>query len=428
MPARVDRPSHRHSAVLRGPAKPDLADPDASRCRISCVNRLETGSVLDGRYRLEAPLARGGFGAVWRATHLPSGVEVAVKLLHAELADDATMITRFTREAKLLSRLRHPHTISTYECGVTREGTYYIAMELLRGSNLVERIQRFGRVDWREVITIGRAICESLAEAHAHGIIHRDLKPANIHLEPCGGREQVKVIDFGIAKLLSAELGDDLTVAGQVLGTIEYMSPEQLIGGVVDGRSDMYALGVVLYELIAGARPFEGANGPAKLVTAMLTQTPEAPAASIGVRASGAAELDRVLLRCLARSPHERYVSIEALIAALDAIPLSGELARGSKWIVDPATIVVPEGEEITWIQTAPRANGVAVAKPVVTMPGLPVHRAARGSELRLPCEQRTLLMPSVPMPAPAPRSLLWVRMSLIATGVAIGAAVASLF
>ncbi len=377
------------------------------------MSNLEPGSVLEGRYRIEAELARGGFGAVYRATHLPSGVEVAVKVLHAELADDAEMITRFTREAQMLSRLRDPHTITTYECGVTRTGTHFIAMELLRGGNLVERLERCGRIDWREVITIGRAICKSLAEAHALGIVHRDLKPANIHLEPWGAGEQVKVIDFGIAKLLRD--AEELTMAGQVLGTIEYMAPEQLLGGLVDERADMYALGVVLYELLTGRRPFEDAIGPAKLVTAMLSETPAAPAASIGVKATGAAEFDRIVLRCLARPAHERYVSIEAVIAALDAVSTS---EYGNKWIVDQQTVVVPEGEEVTWIRTAPQRSGLAV-----TIPGLPIHRAARGSELVLR-EEPVVQLPPPPPPAPS----LWTRVTLLATGVAIGAAMASLF
>ncbi len=289
-----------------------------------CGQRLSSrdplvGTLLDGRYQIDAKIAAGGFGTIYRATHTSSGRQVALKVLHEQLSHDASVSARFRREAVAMSSLCDPHTVTTYELGEDSDGTRFIAMELLHGESLADRFTACGSLHWRTVLSILRSVCSSLGEAHALGIVHRDLKPANIFLCQQPTPDYVKVLDFGIAKILhgsNMDDGSELTRAGQMIGTLEYMSPEQLIGGELDGRTDIYTLGIVAYEMITGRRPFaEAGNAPA-LITALFTQT--APAPSMLVRVP--AQVDQLLLRCLERDPPERFANVTELAAAIDRI------------------------------------------------------------------------------------------------------------
>src|SRR4051812_2369771 len=240
------------------------------------------GTTLDQRFRIDFQIATGGFGAIYRATDLRSDAEVALKVLHPRLASDPMVITRFRREGKMLASLRDPHTITAYEIGEAPDDTLYIVMELLHGETLYERFRSGGPMPWRRVLHIARGVCSSLAEAHALGIVHRDLKPANIHLETRDhDPDFVKVLDFGIAKIVhgGAEAErHDLTQAGQMIGTVDYMSPEQLVGGEMTPASDIYTLGVVSYEMIAGRTPFADAQAATAILAAVLTPAPPPPA------------------------------------------------------------------------------------------------------------------------------------------------------
>ena len=273
------------------------------------------GTIVDDTYRIEEALARGGFGTVYRATHLPTGTAVAIKILHADLAANPKVRARFARESVALSKLRSRNTVVTFHRGESHEGTLYIVMELLVGESLGERLQRRGRLAWREALVIMRDVCRSLAEAHACGIIHRDLKPSNIHLD----RDSfVKVLDFGLAKLLpwSGIEDADLTAHGEIVGTLEYMAPEQMLGTDCDPRSDIYALGIIGFELIAGRRPFADATNPAALVTAILTQSPEPLSAITAVPA----DVDRLIMRCIHRDPDVRFSTVVPLASAIDRV------------------------------------------------------------------------------------------------------------
>jgi serine/threonine protein kinase len=290
---------------------------DALYCGF-CGHRTRTrsaatvGTVIDDKYRIDEKLAEGGFGAIYRATHLASGAAVALKILHADFATEPSLAARFLRESEALLRLRSPHTVITYERGESRDGTLYIAMELLHGESLLERFRRLGPLPWREVLAIMRAVCNSLHEAHARGIVHRDLKPANIHL---GGG--VKVLDFGVAKMLpwsGIDDGADLTLTGQTVGTLEYMAPEQLASATCDARTDIYALGVVAYEMITGRRPFPDAHDPPSMITALFTQSVPPPSHFRQVPP----HVDQMLVRCLQRDPSERYTTAYELALALD--------------------------------------------------------------------------------------------------------------
>jgi len=291
------------------------------------------GAVFDRRFRVDAKLAAGGFGAIYSATHLKSGHEFALKVLHANLTHDPRVVARFRREGEALTRLRDPHTITAYELGEAPDGTLYIVMELLHGETLYERIRTTGPMPWRRALQIARAVCSSLAEAHAHGIIHRDLKPTNIHLEPRGTQtDYVKVLDFGIAKLLqdSDFESSELTQAGQMIGTLDYMSPEQMVGGLCTATSDIYTLGIVMYEMIAGHKPFDDANSAAAALAAVLTSTPPA----LSGRAAVPPEAEHVVMKCLERQYGERYQSALELAVALDDVlsrddDLAISVARG---------------------------------------------------------------------------------------------------
>jgi serine/threonine-protein kinase len=294
----------------------DEHDPD--RTRIATVDPL-VGTVLDRRYRIEFRLAAGGFGAIYRATHVIQRRPVALKVLHTKLATEPDVIARFRREAQALGALRNEHTITAYDFGETRDGTMYIAMELLQGESLFERFRALGPLPWRRMVAIARQVCSALGEAHAAGIIHRDLKPTNIHLERIGGDPDfVKVLDFGIAKILhgSAIENMDLTRSGQMVGTFDYMAPEQMVGGQVSSQSDIFTVGVLLHEMITGDKPFGDPDTAGEMLTAMMSKPP----ASVSANSGAPAELDAIVARCLDRDPLKRYKTTAQLSAELQRV------------------------------------------------------------------------------------------------------------
>jgi serine/threonine-protein kinase len=300
------------------------------------------GKLLGGRYRVDYELAAGGFGAIYRGEDVRKGREVALKVLHRGLAADPKLVKRFRREGKALETLRNPHTLRAYELGETRDGTLYIAVELLHGETLHDRLARGGPFSQERAIAIARAICKSLGEAHARGIVHRDLKPSNIHLEQRGDNPDfVKVLDFGIAKILrGSDLGHhtELTDTGRTVGTPEYMTPEQITGDTVTNRTDIYAVGVLLYEMLVGERPYRDANN----VTSMLASILNGPAPRLSARLPDLSpELDRIVARCLEREPSARFASVGDLDVALALVGAHRELRP-------PAAQVTSDGEDRT--------------------------------------------------------------------------------
>ncbi len=272
------------------------------------------GQVVAGRYQIERRIAIGGFGSIYRAHQLDLDRPVALKIMHPELAADPNLVARFRREGEVLIQLHDRHTVTTYELGVTPAGLPFIAMELLAGESALRLFHLHGRMAWPRALGIVRGACSALGEAHALGIVHRDLKPGNLFVTD---DDDVKVLDFGIAKIMSnSEHGNpqELTVMGTAVGTVEYMAPEQLMGGHADGRTDIYTLGVLAYELICGRRPFNAAG--LELLTVQLTEQPP-PAATL---ADVPPEVDRVLARCLAQDPADRYPEVHALARDLDEV------------------------------------------------------------------------------------------------------------
>ena len=281
----------------------------------------ELPRLLSGRYRLEAVLGRGGMGVVYRATDLLMKRAVAVKLIRAadgSVIDDE-IAGRFMREAKHTARLHHEHIIELFDLGRTNEGSLYFVMELLDGESLSARIRRERQLSPESTVHIGTQICAALQVAHASSVIHRDLKPANVMLVSRAGDDDfVKVLDFGVAKSMSGDQQTQLTHTGMLVGTLEYMAPEQIMGRPVDARTDIYALGIVLYRMLCGKPPFRDGGVPA-LVHAHLNTRPKPLSEMVnGVPAA----LDQVVLRCLAKAPEARFGSMAELARALTrAVP-----------------------------------------------------------------------------------------------------------
>jgi eukaryotic-like serine/threonine-protein kinase len=265
---------------------------------------------LAGRYVLEDRIATGGMAAVWRARDEVLARAVAVKCLREELARDAGFAERFQREAVAAARLTHPNIISVFDTGV-EDGISFIVMEYFPGSTLDEIMRREGALEPRRAIGLILPMLAALGFAHREGLVHRDVKPANILVS---ADARVKVTDFGIAKAVLA--GGDLTTTGQVLGTVRYLSPEQVQESEVDARADLYSTGLVLYEMVTGRPAFQAKNDVA---TAMmrLTRDPLPPRAIRGGISRG---LELVILRAMARRPEDRFPSAEAMSGALERL------------------------------------------------------------------------------------------------------------
>ncbi len=274
------------------------------------------GRVFDSRYQITALVGRGGMGTVYKAVHVAMNQVVALKVLHREMSKDERQVQRFYQEARASSRLRHPNTIKVFDFGRSDDGHLYLAMEYLEGETLTQLLRREGALPVRRALNIARQVAKSLAEAHANGIVHRDLKPDNIFVTQIYGEEDfVKVLDFGVAKFFQGhpEYGA-LTQAGLVCGTPMYLSPEQALGRTLDGRSDLYSLGVILYEMLAGAPPFR-AETPVALVMRHIHDPPP----PLGEGSAGIPEPVRELVFTLLDKDRDRRpASAEVLIGMID--------------------------------------------------------------------------------------------------------------
>ncbi len=276
---------------------------------------LAPGDIIADKYRVERLLGSGGMGEVVAARHVQLDELVAVKSLHVTLAMQAEHVTRFLREGRAAVKIKSEHVARVIDVGTMANGAPYMAMELLVGNDLSELLRSEGPLPVSEAIEFVLQACEALAEAHALGIVHRDLKPANLFLSArADGSSCVKILDFGISKLAASIEGAALTTTNGMLGSPLYMCPEQLQNPKdVDSRADIWALGVILYELVSGARPFTGESMP-QLVLNILTQTPEPLSSLVADCPKG---IDEVVLRCLARDPKARYPNVHAFATAL---------------------------------------------------------------------------------------------------------------
>lgn len=265
---------------------------------------------LAGRYVLESPIGRGGMGEVWRATDTVLGREVAVKTIDLRNLHDESGAARFEREARATAGLSHPGVVTVHDSGV-EDDTAYIVMELLPGPTLADRISD-GPVPVDEVVEVGRQVASALDAAHGRGLVHRDIKPANIAYAADG---RVRVLDFGIAQLADSAGSQALTATHTVMGTAEYLSPEQALGGRVDGRADLYALGCVLYALLAGRAPFRGSSPVATMMMHANDPVPDVR----DLRPDTPAWLADVVHGLLAKDPDDRPAGAATVAAALTA-------------------------------------------------------------------------------------------------------------
>jgi eukaryotic-like serine/threonine-protein kinase len=287
-----------------------------------------SGQILDGRYQILDRLAEGAMGVVYRGTRLQIDRAVAIKVMHASLPEAMEGRKRFEREAKLMARLEHPHCVSIVDYGIHGEKPY-VVMELVRGRSLFELLDDDGRIEIPRAVDIMRQALSGLAHAHEQGIIHRDMKPANIMVTPKAPLGvHVRILDFGLARMLEATASLSNGVA---VGTPSYMAPEQCRGDALDVRVDIYACGVVLFEMLTGEKPFR-AREPIAIVKKHL----EEPAPRLAdVTPGDYGALEAIVARALAKSPADRFPSALAMVEALDA-------AVSGRAVSEPTTALAP--------------------------------------------------------------------------------------
>jgi eukaryotic-like serine/threonine-protein kinase len=304
-------------------------------------------TLFDGRYRIQRKLGAGGMADVYLAEDQELGRRVAIKILNGRHANDDQFIERFRREAKNAAALNHPNIVSIYDRGEA-EDTYYIAMEYLDGRTLKELIVGRGAAPINVAIEYARQILSALRFAHRHGIVHRDIKPHNVLVDAEG---RVKVTDFGIARAGTSQM----TETGSIVGTAQYLSPEQAKGGEVDQRSDLYSLGIVLYELLTGKTPFDGET-PVEIAMKHLSTSPKPPSK---LRSDIPRELDMVVLRALAKNPDDRYQSADEMEADLERVARGANVAAAT---VDTATQVLRRPSAAPAAEAATAATMIAPA------------------------------------------------------------------
>ena len=290
---------------------------------------LSVGQILDGRYEILAPIAEGGMGAVYRARRILLGDEVAIKVILADVQGPGPL-ERFVRESRACAQLRHPNIVSIFDYNADDPQRPFLVMELLSGPSLKDELAQRQRLPLADLQRIVPPVCSALSLAHSRGIVHRDLKPANIVAHDFGGGERVhKVVDFGVATIRQINDETRLTGSQQFLGTVAYAPPEQLTGGVVDSRSDVYSLGVLLFELATGRLPFEGAD-PMAVVSGHLSK----PAPALSAVSPGLPVwLDVAVGRALAKAPEDRWqdmTSFGRAMSAPDAIRVADGARAGS--------------------------------------------------------------------------------------------------
>lgn len=320
---------------------------DARFCGMCGENLVDEnyGRVVVDRYVVHQRIGAGALGAVYRGEQRSTGRKIAIKLLPPSPHHDPAAAGRFEREGSVLMRLRSPHTVSIYDSGREPDGTLYIVMELSTGRSLAHVLRREGPLQWQRVMRILLGLCESLTEAHAIGVIHRDLTPKNILVEErATARDFVKVSDFGLAKVVGTNV--QLSPIGQTVGAVEFASPESLLHRPIDGRSDLYALGVLAYLLISGAHPFHSARSYGDMVAAHVQRTP-APLASLVPEVP--ADVDALLDTLMQKDPNRRYPDAETFAAQLRLIlsNLPSETGPG-------LTLRTDEGEEDTLLADIP--------------------------------------------------------------------------
>ncbi len=333
---------------------------------------IEPQTIVDGRYRVLSRIGSGGMADVYLAEDLLLGRQLAVKVLHRHFAEDQEFVERFRREASSAAGLSHPNIVGIFDRGEW-DGTYYIAMEYVPGQSLKTLVRDHGALDPVTAIDIATQILAAARFAHARGVIHRDLKPHNVILDEEG---RARVTDFGIARAGAS----DMTLTGSIMGTAQYLSPEQAQGHAVSARSDLYAIGVILYELLTGVVPFDGDSAVA-IAFKQVSAEPKPPSA---VNQNVPVFLDEIVLRALAKDPAARYSDADELIAALQAARERLPAAAPTTVLAAPPPLVAIEGPS----QPQP-PQGPAPGQP------LPSQIVPPGTALSTGIAPAALLMPA---------------------------------
>ena len=307
------------------------------------MRQLEDDDVIDDRYKISAHLGSGGMAEVYCAKDMQLGRNVALKILHERFAADEEFVERFKREASSAAGLAHQHVVAVYDRGEW-EGTSYIAMEFVSGRTLKQVVVEEGPLAPQRAVDLTVQVLRAARFAHRRGIIHRDFKPQNVIVDDDG---RAKVTDFGIARAGAS----DMTQTGSILGTAQYLSPEQAQGHAVGARSDLYSIGIILYELLTGRVPFEAESA----ITIALKQVSEAPVPPSELNARVTPELESVVLRALAKEPRERFADADEFIAALNA---------AASRIPSPRAIAAAEAAAAALPAAAVMAGGVMAARP----------------------------------------------------------------
>jgi eukaryotic-like serine/threonine-protein kinase len=341
------------------------------------------GTVVAGRYKVIKLLGEGGMGAVYLAEHSAIEKQLALKVLHPEYATKGDIVTRFQQEAISASRIKHPNVLEVFDFGQLDDGSFFLAMEFLEGNDLADEIQRHRVLDAARGLRYALQICRALAAAHQKGVVHRDLKPENVFLQRTSdGEDIVKIVDFGIAQLRSKEeaaAGEKprrLTRTGMIFGTPEYMSPEQAAGRHADLRADIYAVGIILYEMFTGAVPFTGETFLAVLAKHLNEAPPAMTAVYPELELSEA--FQAVIYRALEKNPDARFQTMTELSQALQATPEGRGVYVGGRDVLstsrteyreyhDVATgaFTAPEFRERDAASRAPTAPGVTLSQPL---------------------------------------------------------------
>lgn len=364
------------------------------------------GTKLADRYFIESVIGHGGMGVVYKARHELMDRTVAIKMLLSQLISDSLSVKRFQQEAKAASRLKHPNVITLYDFGVSPSGQPYLVMDYLQGVSLADVIKKDGHVGVDRSIKIFKQACSALQHAHQQGVIHRDLKPGNIMLiETEDEKDFVKVVDFGVAKLMAGEdEAQRLTQTGEVCGSPVYMSPEQCMGQKLDARSDVYSMGVVIYEALTGRLPLLGKS----MVETMSKHISEMPPAFNAVRPDLyiPERLETVVFRALAKNPDDRLQSMEALEQELEfAVPRPAKSAslRGT---LPPATVSPLAGTPASKPAGLPRSAIIAGAVILLVAGGGLAYALLSRPAPKAPAAPAPAPVPAAPAPvkqAPAP-------------------------
>ncbi|HEY9233057.1 MAG TPA: protein kinase, partial [Blastocatellia bacterium] len=363
------------------------------------------GRLLDHRYRLTKKIGEGGMGSIYKAVHIEMGRTCAIKLLAPITTGREEALARFKREAKMASRIDNPHAITIYDFGEAENGLLFLAMEFIDGRPLSGVISEHRMLPIDRVAHITYQVAEALAAAHALGIVHRDLKPDNVMITRKGtDSDYVKVLDFGIAKSVADDSADHLTKTGFVLGTPVYMSPEQLLGENLDGRSDIYSLAIIVYEMLSGKLPFVGDNQQ----SVMMKRITGAPVPLRAVAPQVSEAVEQVVMQGLAREPDERVDDAKEFAEALLSATTGGTqmLGKGStRKLADQAT----DGKTMVWTSGTTTEGGTpppAHDATIVLDAHSTVQRGPGTSPMTQPADYQTQpqtadQLPSVPATTP---------------------------